>query len=318
MNPTVLAALDRLVVARDHRLESNSGSMLTRARRAGRLVPLAHGIDAPADAVTGLSRSDLALLRALAVARHSRARRPLARRSAALVWGIPLLEPPPEKVEVLGWGPAATRTAGVLRYWGTAHPDALLQERHAVEVTSLARTLAELAAASSFAAGVVAVDCGVRDRALPGDPRVTLAEIADAADELGIRRGRAQLDRVLQFADGRSESPGESWSRVLIQRLGFAAPDLQVGVRGVGGELFRADFGWDGGRILGEFDGREKYTSAALRGERSAADVVVQEKRREDSVRATGRGVCRWDWTDLVHHHRLAATLTSAGVPRRR
>jgi len=105
---------------------------------------------------------------------------------------------------------------------------------------------------------------------------------------------------------------------VLIQRLGFVAPELQVGVVGVNGELFRADFGWDGGRILGEFDGREKYTSSAMRGDRSAAEVVVAEKRREDSVRANGRGVCRWDWSDLVHQHRLAATLTIAGVPRRR
>lgn len=318
MNPEVAAALDRLVIARDLRLETNSGSMLTRARRASRLIPLAHGIDVPAAAVTGLSRSDLALLRALAVARHGRARRPLARRSAALVWGVPLLDPPPTTVEVLGWSPAATRTVGGLRYWGTAHPDALLHERHSVEITSLARTLAELAAASSFAAGVVAVDWGIRVRRMPGDPSVTLTEIADAADQLGMRRGRAQLERVLQFADGRSESPGESWSRVLIQRLGFVAPDLQVGVRGVNGEWFRADFGWDDGRILGEFDGREKYTSAAIRGSRSASDVVVQEKRREDSVRAAGRGVCRWDWSDLVHQHQLAATLTTAGVPRRR
>jgi hypothetical protein len=281
-------------------------------------MPLSHGIDVPAASVTDLSRSGLALLRALAVARYGRARRPLARRSAALVWGVPLLDPPPTTVEVLGWSAAATRTAGGLRYWGTAHPEALLHERYDVEITSLARTLAELAAASSFAAGVVAVDWGIRVRRMPGDPSVTLAEIADAADQLGMRRGRAQLERVLQFADGRSESPGESWSRVLIQRLGFVAPDLQVGVRGVNGELFRADFGWDDGLILGEFDGREKYSSAAMRGERSASDVVVQEKRREDSVRAAGRGVCRWDWSDLVHEHRLASTLTTAGVPRRR
>ncbi len=317
MNPAVAAAVDRLLIARDLRLETQSGSSLTRARRAGAIVPLAHGIDVPADVVSGFSRSDLALLRALAVALHGRARRPLARRSAALVWGIPLLDPPPTAVEVLGWSPAATRDAGGLRYWGTAHPEDLIGERHGVVVTSLARTLAELAATSSFAAGVVAVDWGVRSRARSGEPRVSLDEIAAAADALGMRRGRAQLERVLQFADGRSESPGESWSRVLIRRLGFAAPDLQVSVRGIDGERFRADFGWRDGLVLGEFDGREKYMSAAMRGERSASESVVHEKRREDSVRATGRGVCRWDWSDLVHAHRLATILRVAGVPRR-
>lgn len=315
VNSAVVAALAQLVVARELRVETGSGSSLTRARRAGRLVSLTHGIDLPAEIVAELTPTELALTRALAVARHGRTSRPLARASAALVWGVPLLNAVPSAVEVLGWSTASTRTAGGLRYWGTAHPDANVVEHDGIALTSLARTLAEFVAAQPFAAGVVAVDWAVRPR--DGGLRCSVDEIAEAADALELRRGRARLERVLRFADGRSESPGESWSRVLIRQLGFADPELQVEVRGLRGELFRADFGWLGGRLLGEFDGREKYTSATLRGARSASETVVHEKRREDSVRATGRGVCRWDWSDLVHRHRLAGTLTAAGVPRR-
>lgn len=263
-----------------------------------------------------LSPSDLALTRALAVARHGRARRPLARASAALVWGVPLLGAPPTTVDVLGWSPSATRTAGALRYWGSAHPEEHLVEREGVRITSLPRTLAELASASTFAAGVVAVDWAIRTNARAGEPHTTSAEIARSADELGMRRGRARLQRVLDFADARSESPGESWSRVLIRQLGFAAPDLQVDVSGVKGERFRADFGWLEGLILGEFDGKQKYVSAQMRGDRTPAEVVLSEKRREDSVRGTGRRVCRWDWSDLVHPRQLAVILSAAGVPR--
>lgn len=315
VNPAVVAALEQLIVARELRVETGSGSSLTRARRARRLIPLAHGLDLPAEIAAELTATELALTRALAVARYGRTRRPLARASAALVWGVPLLNSPPSAVEVLGWSAASTRAAGGLRYWGTAHPDAYVVEQDGVVLTSLARTLAEFAASHPFAAGVVAVDWALRVRG--GGVRCSLDEIAEAADALGLRRGRARLERVLSFADGRSESPGESWSRVLIRQLGFADPELQVEVRGLRGELFRADFGWSGGRLLGEFDGREKYTSATMRGNRSASDRVVHEKRREDSVRATGRGVCRWDWSDLVHARRLAATLSAAGVPRR-
>jgi hypothetical protein len=318
VNLHAAAALDRLVIAREMRTEMASGSSLSRARRSGRLIPLAHGLDLPAETHADLSPSDLALTRALAIARHGRTRRPLARASAALVWGVPLLGTPPTTVDVVGWSPSATRTAGALRYWGSRHPDAHLVEREGVQLTSLPRTLAEFASASTFAAGVVAVDWAVRANARLGETQTTVADIASVADELGMRRGRARLQRVLDFADGRSESPGESWSRVLMRRLGFVAPDLQVEVRGVEGTLFRADFGWRGGWILGEFDGKQKYVSTAMRGNRSPAEVVLSEKRREDSVRGTGRRVSRWDWSDLVRPRQLAAILEAAEVPRAR
>lgn len=137
----------------------------------------------------------------------------------------------------------------------------------------------------------------------------------------------ARWKRALGFADARAESPGESVSRAVIHELGFAAPDLQVWIgTDIGDE--RVDFEWtlDGSsrsapgvhRIVGEFDGRVKYFEEALLQGRSAKEVHYSEKLREDAIRRTGRGMTRWDWTDVSRPELLAAKLTRAGVPRAR
>ena len=101
----------------------------------------------------------------------------------------------------------------------------------------------------------------------------------------GVRRAV----RVLDFADGLSESVGESRSRVVLHRLGLPSPDLQPRVlRRDGTVIGRSDFGWEAFRTLGEFDGRVN---------------VFQEKRREDELRDHRRKVARWTWSDLDHPH---------------
>jgi hypothetical protein len=103
----------------------------------------------------------------------------------------------------------------------------------------------------------------------------------------------------LAFADGRSESVGESRSRVLIKRLGLPAPDLQVEVRRSSGSLIgRSDFGWRQERTLAEFDGRVTY-GRLLRPGQDPSDVVFAEKLREDALRDQGFQVVRWIWSGL-------------------
>jgi len=62
-----------------------------------------------------------------------------------------------------------------------------------------------------------------------------------------------------------------------------------------------------------------KYLRDELRSGRSAAEVVVDEKVREDRLRAaTGARVVRWGWDVARSPHALAATLLRAGLPQRR
>ena len=81
---------------------------------------------------------------------------------------------------------------------------------------------------------------------------------------------------------------------------GLPAARLQHTFRDVDGEhVARTDFDW-GGRLVGEFDGKVKYGRYVPEG-KSAADVLWEEKRREDRIRATGRQVVRIAWSDLDH-----------------
>ncbi|TDS82648.1 hypothetical protein EV640_11421 [Nesterenkonia aurantiaca] len=127
-------------------------------------------------------------------------------------------------------------------------------------------------------------------------------------------RLRAEWARAVDFADPRSESVGESLSRVRISELGFAVPELQSVVR-VEGREYRLDFEWEGG-VVGEFDGKQKYLRSQELFGRSAEEAVYREKLREDAIRSTGRRVVRWSWDDLHHPNILRDRLTRFGVPR--
>jgi len=63
--------------------------------------------------------------------------------------------------------------------------------------------------------------------------------------------------------------------------------------------------------VIGEFDGRVKY-SKYLRPGQSASDAVVAEKKREDALRSHGWIVVRWTWADLEHPERLVEKLKRA------
>lgn len=140
-------------------------------------------------------------------------------------------------------------------------------------------------------------------------------QVARRRDD-NARRGVARIEAVAAFADGRAESPKESESRVLIAELGFAAPDLQVEVFDQDGLAGRADFGWEHVKVLGEYDGKGKYFDDRLSGGLTPEQVVWNEKRREDRLRAAGFRVVRWDAEDLADPWQLAAKLRRAGVPR--
>ncbi len=103
-----------------------------------------------------------------------------------------------------------------------------------------------------------------------------------------------QARRIADLADGRAQLPLESVTRYRLHQLGFARPRLQVPVPRPDGGSFWMDIAVEQSRTFIECDGRTKYRDDRLRGERSADDVVLQEKVREDWVRgATGWRVVR-------------------------
>jgi len=75
------------------------------------------------------------------------------------------------------------------------------------------------------------------------------------------------------------------------------------------------DFGWPAAGVVGEFDGRVKYSRLVGPG-LTPGEVVFREKRREDALRAAGMAVVRWTWEELTNFDPIAARLRRALAPR--
>jgi len=175
-----------------------------------------------------------------------------------------------------------------------------------IPVTTVARTVVDLARALHFEPSVVVGDAALALGLAEGD------QLADALRRSARRPWCARARRVVSFLDGRAESVGESRSRVAIARAGLPMPRPQWDVRDSEGELVgRADFGWVAHRVVGEFDGRVKYGRLLRPGE-DPGDAVYREKLREDALRAEGIAVVRWTWHDLDNFNPIAARLHRA------
>ena len=125
-------------------------------------------------------------------------------------------------------------------------------------VTSMARTVADVACASDFAGALTVVDCGLRR----GVPR---AQLEGLAARLVGSRGIANFRNALGHADEKAETAGESLSRARMIEMGdIPLPRLQHEFfsPAAGSFLARSDFDWDG-KVIGEFDGRGKYKLTA-------------------------------------------------------
>jgi hypothetical protein len=180
-------------------------------------------------------------------------------------------------------------------------------------VTSMPRTLADVARHRPVAAAVAAMDAALH-REL-----VTVEEIQDVLRFCVhwplVPRGW----RALKLADGRAESPLESISRLLFPMLGLPVPNIQQTIFDRSGRLIgRADYYWDEFGVVGEADGRTKYSDRT---------VLTREKERQEEFEDLGLVVARWGWEHAtVRRHVLKARLEqafsrgrardSAGFPR--
>jgi hypothetical protein len=161
-----------------------------------------------------------------------------------------------------------------------------------VAVTSLGRTVLDLCRTLPIEQAVAA-----GDRALAYGLVVEVLE--QALIQLGRSPGVRSARRAIQLMDARSESAGESVSRVRIISDGLPVPKPQEVIRTPAGVFVaRVDFCWKKQRTVGEFDGKIKYGRLLKPGQR-VEDVVYEEKRREDAFRDLGWKVVRWLWEDL-------------------
>ncbi|MGU3432219.1 hypothetical protein ACNHUS_04305 [Actinomycetes bacterium M1A6_2h] len=229
----------------------------------------------------------------------------VSHQSAALVHGFRLWNPDLRLVHMTV-GPSSTGRRTTRRHVHSAPLGAAdIVEVDGIAVTSSARTVADLSRTLSFEAAVCLGDSALRLG------KVTRTEIVEALLSLPVR-GRKPALAAVDFFDGLSETVGESRSRVMLRTFQFPSPELQVELFTVDGRLIaRTDFLVEEYGVIGEFDGQVKYTVHVPAG-KTAGDVVFQEKRREDELRAHGWIVVRWTWADLATPHVLAARIRKA------
>jgi predicted transcriptional regulator of viral defense system len=166
-----------------------------------------------------------------------------------------------------------------------------VRARRALRVTTAPRALVDHARESSLEDAVVAMDAAL----LVG--KVTRPELARAQERARRWPGGPAAGRAVVLADGRAESPLETKGRLRIVGAGLASPALQVEIR-VAGRLVAVVDGWfDDAAVALEFDGRVKYTDPWRN--RSPGQVLWEEKRREDELRALGIAVVRIAEEDL-------------------
>jgi hypothetical protein len=299
-----------------------ASAQLYRSVSAGSMIRIAPGVFLPSDVWSALDPDDRLRARIDAAALRFGNEGPFSHLSAAVMWGLPNLEPWSARVEVL----AARDTGGRSRRWLVRHAVGIATDGEVIDghrVTALPRTVVDAASTLSFAGGVTMADFVMRP-ARRGDvgvaaSRVSQAELLRAVAERESPRGGAKAMRVVDFADGRAGSPGESLSRCTMLAGGLPAPELQAPFSDASGLIGYVDFWWPEWGVIGEFDGKGKYLREDLRNGKSIAEVIVDEKVREDRLRAaTGARVVRWGWDVARSPQLLAAALLRAGLPQSR
>ncbi|NKY22675.1 hypothetical protein [Cellulomonas denverensis] len=269
---------------------------LERRARAGELVRVRHGAYIPAPTGTSIEqRTARALARIHAVAAQSSIRVTFSHRSAALVWGLPLLSVPDRTHLIQAVRPGGRHDPGIVRHVMRLDEGERAM-RDGLPVTTLERTVVDCACSLPTPDGLVIADAALH---LGADP--------DAIERLLRRRrggrGAGVARWVWERADGGSESPGESLTRSALLDAGLPRPRTQVQVTTRRG-AFRIDLGWPEHRVGVEFDGRVKYSGGAAG---DPAVVVFREKRRQDALEDAGWRLLRVTWHDLRQPTTLAA-----------
>jgi predicted transcriptional regulator of viral defense system len=284
---------------------------IRRAARAGYFVRVRRGIYCARDDWEASDDRGRSIARSRAVFSQLRAesRALAAGYSAGAIHGLRVLRRWPDVVTLLvpyrGGGTAEPGVVRTSARWDDDH----LDEQLAIPVTTVERTIFDIALIDGFEGGVATMDAALR-AGLTDSTR-----LARVLERWSPASGGRRCAAVLGFATADSESFGESFTRGAIHTLGFPPPVLQQGFVDEQGEMF-ADFFWPEFGVVAEFDGKVKYTRDEYTSGDPAA-VVWREKLREDRLRRQVRAVVRITWSDVRDPRQLAALLEGAGVSRR-
>ncbi len=166
-------------------------------------------------------------------------------------------------------------------------------------VTSLERTVIDCARIGEFQRAVIIGDHALRKGA-------SLQRMQTLVESMPGSRGIRRARRVVDALDARSESAGETRTRLILRGFNIEQPDLQVVVR-TGVISYRADFAWRALKLILEFDGKTKYFDFA-----PTDQVIFAERRREKTLMELGWSFIRIEWSDLSRPAELRVRVEAA------
>lgn len=284
--------MDDIVLTRTLGSQGYDGRDVRRMKRDGNLVPVRRGAyvrERSAERTCADEHRELIL--ATVPQLHDGA--VISHASAAVLHGLPAWPQAIDRVLLTRNRSSGGNRRSVVQVHTAPLPHDHVTTIDDVPVTSLARTVLDLCRTVPIEQAVAAGDRALAFGLVRGPGGLHRSDDAMAWNSTG------EACRYVTLFDPRSESPGESVSRVRLHDDGLPAPELQQDVFDENGYFIaRADFQWKEQRTIGEFDGKIKYGKLRKPGQ-SLEDAIFAEKLREDALRDLGWQIVRWIWADL-------------------
>ncbi|MGY1741396.1 MULTISPECIES: type IV toxin-antitoxin system AbiEi family antitoxin domain-containing protein [unclassified Blastococcus] len=294
MHPLLRAAAERrlgVFTAADTRLAGYDHAEVRRLCHSGTWVRLRRGVYIAAEAMAQMESSGrrhqvdaLAVLTAL-----DRPTAALSHLTACRLWGLPVRRDGEAVVRLTD--PTHSRSGRGFRVTCGPLADDDVRTDGPFRLTRPARTLVDCAREGTIDDAVVAMDAALLRQTL------TRRELDDAVSAAARWPGGPRAARAAALAIGRTESPLETRGRLRIIGAGLPQPELQVEIRSGDRLVAVVDAWFDDAAVAVEFDGQVKYTDP-WRG-RTPAQVLWEEKEREDALRSLDVGVVRITDADL-------------------
>lgn len=227
-------------------LSEQQSRRVQRLAKAGTYLRLARGIYVPTRHFDSQPPWEQHRLRALAIG--ATGTRIIGGRSAATLWGMWVVLERDNPIEhYLRRGGALV---GGQRLSGRL-PQSDIVTGSLASVTSIPRTIIDLARIHSFEAAFTALTWALREKQC-----TTAAVLKAARSAPGVKD---QITRITQLIDARVESPAEAHFLAQVRDEGIVSLIPQSPIVDARGTLRRADFQIDNTRVLIEISGMGKY-----------------------------------------------------------
>jgi hypothetical protein len=262
-----------------------------RMARTGEWVRLRHGVYALREHVERLDAWGLHHLRCAAEVLALGFGPALSHETAAALHRMPFLGDPADRPHVTRVRRRPDERTERAELHLAELPAEHLTVVQGLQVTAPARTAADLARRDGLLAGVVAADAAMRLGA-------TAADLASVARHCWFWPGGATAVEAAALARAGSESALETGGRVALVSHGAPEPELQVELWRYGRFVARLDQLWRQQLLVGEADGKVKYTDAWR------PSSLLEEKRRQEDIEGCGLSVLRYDWAAAFYRQR--------------